>query len=45
MYHVPFLFNVYIDSDEGGENGDGKKGNEISGGRKRVEIALSLICL
>ena len=34
----PWLFNVYMDTDEG-EKGDGEDGSKISGGRKRVEIA------
>ena len=27
----PWLFNVFRRSDEGGENGDGEEGSEISG--------------
>ena len=33
-----------LGSDEGGENGDGKEGSEISGEGKRVKIAWSLVC-
>ena len=45
MYHVPLALQcIYGDSDEGGENGNGEEGNEISGGRKRVEIAWPLEC-
>ena len=33
----PWLFNVYMD--EGGEDGDGKEGSELTEGWERVEIA------
>ena len=43
MYHVPLAPQcIYERSDEGGENGDGEEGSEISGGGKRVEIAWPL---
>ena len=38
----PWLFNVYVE--DGGENGDGEEGSEISRGGKRVEIAWPLVC-
>ena len=38
------LFNVYGCSNKGGENGDRKENNEISGGGKRVKIAWPLVC-
>ena len=38
----PWLFNGWH-SDEGGENGDGKEGNAIPGGRERVEITWYLV--
>ena len=40
----PWLFNVYVAGDGGGEDGDGKERSEISGGWKRVEIAWPLVC-
>ena len=44
MYHVPLALQcIYECSDEGGENGDGKEGSEISGGRERVETAWPLV--
>ena len=38
MYHVPLALQciIYGHSDEGGENGDGEKRSEISGGGKRL---------
>ena len=42
---VPLAFKcIYRRSDEGGENGDGKEGSEISGGGEIVEIAWPLVC-
>ena len=35
----PWLFNVYMDDDDGGKDGDGKEGSELPGGWGRVEIA------
>ena len=43
MYHVPLALQfVYGRSYEGGKNGDGQEESEISGGRKRVDIAWYL---
>ena len=28
----PWLFNVYMDDDDGGKDGDGKEGSELHGG-------------
>ena len=40
----PLAFQcIYGPSDEGGENGDGEEGSEISGRGKRVEIACPLV--
>ena len=45
MYHVPLALQcIYERRDEGGENGDGEEGSEISGVRKGVETAWPLIC-
>ena len=42
--HVPLVFQcIYGRSDEGGENGDGKDGSEISEGGERVEITWPLV--
>ena len=39
VYHVPMVSqSIYGWSDEGGEDGDRKEGNEIPGGLGRVEI-------
>ena len=41
-----WLFNIYVYvwSDEGGEDGDGKEGSEIPEGWERVEITWPLVC-
>ena len=40
MYRVPLIVQcIYRWSDEGGEDGDGKKRSEFHGGGERVEIA------
>ena len=41
----PLGFSMYIYgcSDEEGEDGDGKEGGEIPGGRERVEITWHLV--
>ena len=45
MYHVYLVVQgMYGWSDEGGEDGDGKEGNELSEGWERVEIAWPLVC-
>ena len=38
------MYSIFGCSEEGGENGDGKERNEISGGGKRVEIVWPLVC-
>ena len=44
MYHVPLTFQcIYGRSEEGGENGDTKKGSEIPGGREGVKIIWLLV--
>ena len=40
----PWLFNIFGCSDKGGEDGDGKEGNEIPGGLRRMEITRLLEC-
>ena len=44
MYHIPLALQCIYGCSEGGENGDGEEGSEISGGGKRVEIAWPLLC-
>ena len=45
MRHVPLALEcIYGRSDEGGEDGDGEEGSEISIGGKRVEITWLLVC-
>ena len=44
MYHVSLAVQcIYGRSDEGGGNGDGKKGSEITGGGEKVEIVRRLV--
>ena len=44
MYHVHLdLHCIYGSRDEGGENGDGKKGSEFPGGGKSLEIIWPLV--
>ena len=40
MYHVPCIYGC----SDGGKNGDGEEGSEISGGGKRGEIAWLFVC-
>ena len=43
MYHISLAVHcIYGWSDEGGEDGDGKKGCELPGGLERMEIAWPL---
>ena len=45
MYHVPLAFqSIYRLSVEGCEDGHVKEGDEISGGRERLEITWPLVC-
>ena len=45
MYHVSLAVQrIYGCNDEGGEDGDGKEGSEISGGWKKVVITWPLVC-
>ena len=45
MYHVPLALQcIFGRSDEGGENGDGEEGSEVSGGEKKVENDWLLVC-
>ena len=44
MYHGLLTLQCkYGSNDEGGKNGNGKEGSEISGGRKRMEVAWPFV--
>ena len=44
MYYVPIAVKCIYGWRDGGEDGDGKEGSELSGGWERVEIAWPLVC-
>ena len=45
MHHIPLAFQfIYGCNDLRGEDGDGKEGSEIHGGRKTMEITRPLKC-
>ena len=44
VYHDLLAFQCIYGCSDGGKNGEGKEGSEISGGGKRVKVDLLLVC-